>query len=746
MENSKKENRKKENPIENISIEENENLIEDQISSDAKQNENPIELSSNETGRGRKFKVSKDTQLKEYRSRAKDLLDAENNVLPASAPIFGELWKIFQKTISKKAIQLNVKNYASEIFGKNVVNIKKANECQKVSNDSEEEFFTHDKDGLTLSLNIDEKYKSRIKIIEGSGKRAAKTLEPGWTDALNDIIIEQTHIECVLKFKNVSVVGDEFVTVAKCSECNGTISARSSNNGKKLQVDIKNGDGTHTHEKRRRLTVNRAKSLVAALKQDTVFNVHSDLINEFDAECEFLPRNYVPQKSLSNIKHRYINNNLNSISALRQLKYTDYCDVIKEIGTDPFFVIFWTPLQKFLYSQISKRERCIISIDATGGLVSNIGLLADLTKKVQLPHIFLYLICIKNKEGASLPVAQCLSAQQDTTKIQYFLKRFIEEFGAPKEVNLDAGKALQKSCARVFAGCNDIAEYVKKCFSILNNGTQNNSFLRCFIRSDVSHFVFNLHKSTVFANVGVQVKHFYKCVIGTIMQTESYDEIKMIVQDMLILANYPIEGVLSDGSKAPTEESRIRLQRLIRTHQTNYMNTEIEQAEGEILLNDECADTKNDASCNVNSIEWYSRMVEEIKGNAKKIDFSPSNLSSNVSINNYQCSELNEFLQELLSTLPLWGCVMCKYFGSEIVRGNSCNVERLFGIIKSNIFSKYKLPVSAVVFVETLLKRINSMATLTKLTMNRKIIQAEADTVDFQEDNINNKQNPKKVS
>lgn len=220
----------------------------------------------------------------------------------------------------------------------------------------------------------------------------------------------------------------------------------------------------------------------------------------------------------------------------------------------------------------------------------------------------------------------------------------------------------------------------------------------------------------------------------------------MIVQDMLILANYPIEGVLSDGSKAPTEESRIRLQRLIRTHQTNYMNTEIEQAEGEILLNDECADTKNDASCNVNSIEWYSRMVEEIKGNAKKIDFSPSNLSSNVSINNYQCSELNEFLQELLSTLPLWGCVMCKYFGSEIVRGNSCNVERLFGIIKSNIFSKYKLPVSAVVFVETLLKRINSMATLTKLTMNRKIIQAEADTVDFQEDNINNKQNPKKVS
>lgn len=311
----------------NSDKENNQNLIENLILSDAKQNDVPISKSSN--SRGRKATVPKDLQLNEYRLKANDLLDKEKNVLAASAPIFEELWHKFNRSISKKAIQLNVKNYADEIFGKHVVNVKTANECQsEVSPHSDEEFASLASDGLTVSFNIDQKHMDKIKVIEGGGKRGAKTLKTGWSDALNDIIIEQTHIECVINFKNVTVVDDEFLAYAKCSECFGTINAQSFNNMTKLRVDINYGNGTHTHTKQRRLTVARAKSLIPALEKDTVFNVHSDLINEFDPNLEFLPSNYVSQKSLANIKHRYINNKPGSFNELREMKNGDYCDVI----------------------------------------------------------------------------------------------------------------------------------------------------------------------------------------------------------------------------------------------------------------------------------------------------------------------------------------------------------------------------------------------------------------------------------
>lgn len=95
-----------------------------------------------------------------------------------------------------------------------------------------------------------------------------------------------------------------------------------------------------------------------------VYNVHSDLINEYDSESEFVPR-----KTLANVEHQYINKKNNSIAALRDMKYQEYSKIIKKIGTNPFFMIFYTPAQKFVYMQNAKRGRIILSNDATGGLI-----------------------------------------------------------------------------------------------------------------------------------------------------------------------------------------------------------------------------------------------------------------------------------------------------------------------------------------------------------------------------------------
>lgn len=678
---------------------------------------------------GRVAKVPVEEQLEAYRSKSENLLDSSNKILPASANIYDELADKFEHKMTARAIQLSVTKHAKEIFG-DVVQSAEPNESAAI-NDECDEFADYDEDGMTVTLTVHEKYAETFKIVSVEPRNAVrshKILRPGWADALHRIIVDQTDTDCVFQFKRANVVGEEFTANAVCGECGDSLTAKSFGNRKRITIDIVRGEGEHSHTKRRRLTTVRAKTLIPALKADTVYNVHSELVNEYNPESDFVPRDYISQKSLENVKHQYINKRANSVAALRDMKYNEYFDIIKEIGTDPFFVMFWTPAQKFVYMQNAKKGRSIISIDATGGLISNQPLVAELSKKVKLPHIFLYLICLKVHDSRSIPVAQFLSAQHDTTKIKYFLQRFVEDFGQPDEIILDEGAALQKACAQIFGDSENIADYTRKCFAVLNGDALNSGVdsrpPQRFIRNDVSHFVHNVHKNKAFNSIGAQAKHFYKCVIGAIMQISSYEEIKVIVKDILIMANYPIEGVNEDGTEVPTTESRIRLQRLIKTHDTSFFSVETETNENEILLSE--TDSEDENVCHdSSSISWFTGVLNEIEEKVKSIEFSPSNMSSNVSINNYKCIALNVYLQDLLSKLPLWSCVMCAHFQAPNALGNSCNVERQYSLIKSNIFHQYTLPVNSVVFLEIFIKRINSVTTLMKMRLKQSVKQTE---------------------
>lgn len=79
---------------------------------------------------------------------------------------------------------------------------------------------------------------------------------------------------CVYQFERANVVGDEFVADAICVECEGTLTAKSSNNRTEVWLEIIPGEGKHIYDKRRRLTETRAKSLVSRPKANTVYNVY----------------------------------------------------------------------------------------------------------------------------------------------------------------------------------------------------------------------------------------------------------------------------------------------------------------------------------------------------------------------------------------------------------------------------------------------------------------------------------------
>lgn len=212
--------------------------------------------------------------------------------------------------------------------------------------------------------------------------------------------------------------------------------------------------------------------------------------------AEHLPSNFVSKKAIECLNTRKNASITPSVEALRLMKYDpSFDDAIKELSTDPFSVLFWSKEQQYYYSQI---QHPCICVDATGGIVTTNSLLTDirnkLTKEVRLPHVFLHLISVKNKNGSSVPVGQMLSSTQDSIKITYFFNRWLVDFSMPVEIVMDDSAAYLKSSSQSFGKCNDTKDYVAKCFDTL---TANSSFSGPIIRLDCVHFIRNLHKNEV---------------------------------------------------------------------------------------------------------------------------------------------------------------------------------------------------------------------------------------------------------
>lgn len=245
--------------------------------------------------------------------------------------LYKQIGEKFENKVSSKGIRIAVVNHAKQIFGSDFLNAeisKKSEKNLEEKNDALLELCDeYSTDALTVTVDINEKYADTFKIVEIVSKASQQThkaLRSGWSDALHDIIVEKTGTHCVFQFKRANIISDEFVAVASCNECSGQVTATSFGNRKNVEVEIIHGEGEHTYQKKRRLTTARAKSLIPALKADTVYNVHSDMVNEYDPESDFVPRNYVSQKSLENVKHNYINKKKNSFAALRDMKYEEY--------------------------------------------------------------------------------------------------------------------------------------------------------------------------------------------------------------------------------------------------------------------------------------------------------------------------------------------------------------------------------------------------------------------------------------
>ncbi|XP_074112165.1 uncharacterized protein LOC141535899 [Cotesia typhae] len=123
---------------------------------------------------------------------------------------------------------------------------------------------------------------------------------------------------------------------------------------------------------------------------------------------------------------------------ITQIRHEELQGVIKQVGFDKFFLIYWTHQQSDIYNDLVTLES-IVSIDATGSVVRKISFLQNYDSG----PIFLYQIVIYIG-SLIVPVCQMLSERHDTKIVTFWLHEWISSnVKVPLEVVTDMSLALQ---------------------------------------------------------------------------------------------------------------------------------------------------------------------------------------------------------------------------------------------------------------------------------------------------------------
>lgn len=630
---------------------------------------------------GRKCNVDFQTiQLPAYLAVKNALLDENGKIRYwKNCEVYNELSK--KLNMLPKTIHQTIVRKSGQIFGK---------DCKQPAKYliSDDEFLNEGDFSIKLTSEDVQNFKFVVDDYSHT------VLKSGWSNNMFDILSNNLNLPCVFNFDKPTVSNGEITTFANC-KCGISLELSTQSNLTSLQVKVLNvGDGTHDFKNRRRLIGERTQYFAEKLKDNNPYNVLNEEISK-DLAQNRTPRmqRYPSKNALAILRHRAKNKDAlheSAIVAVRQMKYlAEYNGVIKEFGTDPLHLIFWNEYQVYYFHQIKKKQKLCISIDATGSLISTSSLSTDLklNQNIQLPHVFLYLIMLKNENGKSEPIGQFLSADQHSRKIAYFLDVWKEDFCVPNEITVDDSAALIKASIQTFTSCRSTNEYIDRCQRTLSGTSEN---LECYIRLDVAHFVKNVMRNPVFRAMGPKQKQFYQCVIGVMIQCDSFVRITDIVEEVLIVATIPFES-----SNLPTENSLRSLKRLIKTHDFSSVFTSLESIDYKNKLSDD-----DDLDFRLG---WFERIEKKVE---KLNMYKPDETSSDVRDNFYVAHEFIPYFKKLCARIPLWTSVMNNYFGSEKKTSSSADVESQNNIIKNIIFHDVKLPIRLDTFMQRYISSI----------------------------------------
>jgi len=221
--------------------------------------------------------------------------------------------------------------------------------------------------------------------------------------------------------------------------------------------------------------------------------------------------------ALRNLKRRqrlYNERHSNKLIALCLMKTTnEFKSVINDIGLDQWILdqwIFpslscWRP--DSLYKNYARQSKYLqIILDATSSVVSNFRKY-DMEKT---KYIFLYEALVYDEENErSLTVSNMLSERHSNVAIFNWLANWKNcDIPLPKITVCDQSLALLSAVVQCFTQYSSLQDYINVCANlIVNNLPANQHWIpRCFIRTDITHFLNLITKWPPLKTVARRVK------------------------------------------------------------------------------------------------------------------------------------------------------------------------------------------------------------------------------------------------
>jgi len=320
------------------------------------------------------------------------------------------------------------------------------------------------------------------------------------------------------------------------------------------------------------------------------------------------------------------------IASILQLKYKpEFAAIIREIGLDKFYVIYFSSEQLFLYKQFVRQteKTGIFSIDATRSLIKSIKNPDDSTD-----FVFLYQAVVPYKTKI-LPVLQMISTKYDTNILTYWLREWLRaDTSCPREVVTDYSFALLNAVALAFNSC-DLNVYVENCVKILQNNDHINT-VKCILRIDIAHLIKSVYRWKCFKDKHRRVKDFFVRCIGILSKTTTLESFKQICIDVLTVAFSETEDILNND-KFTCFKAQQWLLIMIKTKELQYEDN-VDEYSGDIP-------DYESSSC-------LNNFIHDMEINSKKF------ITSGDRPNPYYCPNFAINLLRISKEFPLWTTVM----------------------------------------------------------------------------------------
>lgn len=300
-----------------------------------------------------------------------------------------------------------------------------------------------------------------------------------------------------------------------------------------------NFDASIRHKKKRQLKGNRRIEISSKMVEENILpciwrhNEGNKVMKFGDPEPPYLPKNQVLSKAKQERKNinLSITTSADPIANLFNMKYNKHAGEIHAIGLDPFYIHYWTSEQTAIYVENFE----YICIDGTKSLIKKL-------KKPSgelSPHIYLYQIVTKTNTF-HMPVFQMLSASQNTNTIYFWLIEIIRigmqhkrNFPLPKQVVCDFDKALMGAIARAFCQCQNLQNYLSRCFLSLMGETKD--LPSSYLRLDISHFIHIISRWKELKILHPQVRIFYMTIMAFLTKISDFVEFTEVAKCAVVL-------------------------------------------------------------------------------------------------------------------------------------------------------------------------------------------------------------------